>query len=227
MKDFKEQIVDNDELLKFFNESAEEDESIKELKKDYPDKIKFLKEALLNYIGENALKILKTEFPDKWKFLFKEIAYPHEFFSCIDDYQKHVDNIKKEDFFSKLECEYPSDEEINRTKEFNKVFNIKNGEELTQLYLKSDVLLLTCVIEKIIKVSTIEFGINPVFCVGLPEYTWQSGLKYTGTNLQTLRYNDLILTLENNIRGGISSVLGDRYKKSDEKKRYYIWMLLI
>ena len=50
----------------------------------------------------------------------------------------------------------------------------------------------------------------------MPGYTWQCGLKYTGINLQTLQDKDLILTLEKNIRGGISSVMGDRYVKSDE-----------
>ena len=46
--------------------------------------------------------------------------------------------------------------------EINKRFNKKIGEELTQLYLKSDVLLLTCVFEKFIKVSVNEIGINPL-----------------------------------------------------------------
>ena len=38
-------------------------------------------------------------------------------------------------------------------------------------------------------------------------------------NLQTLQDKDLILTLENIIRGGISSVMGDRYVESDENKK--------
>ena len=103
--------------------------------------------------------------------------------------------------------------------DYIKRFNIKNGEELTQLYLKSDVLLLTCVFEKFIKVSVNDFGINPLYCVSLPGYTWQCGLKYTGINLQTLQDKDMILLLENNIRGGISSVMGDRYVISDENKK--------
>ena len=58
--------------------------------------------------------------------------------------------------------------------------------------------------------------------MSLPRYTWQWGLKYTGINLQTFQDKNLILTLESNIRGGIGSVMADRYVKSDEKKRYYI-----
>ena len=46
--------------------------------------------------------MLKTGFPDKWKYVIKKLAYPHEFLNCIEDYQKPVDNLKKEDFFSKL-----------------------------------------------------------------------------------------------------------------------------
>ena len=69
--------------------------------------------------------------------------------------------------------------EIQRTKEIIEIFNIKNGKELTELYLKSDVILLADVFEKFIKVSVNEFDINPLYCVSLPGYTWLCGLKYT------------------------------------------------
>ena len=66
LRDFEEEIVDNDEILNIVNEIKmliTEDEyknaAIKDLKKDYPDKINELKEALLDSIGENDLKILK------------------------------------------------------------------------------------------------------------------------------------------------------------------------
>ena len=81
--------------------------------------------------------------------------------------------------------------------------------------------MLACVFEKIIKVSVNEFWTNPLFCVSLPSYTWQCGLKYAGINFQSLQDKDLILTLENNTRGGISSVMGDRYVKSDKKDKLY------
>ena len=65
--------------------------------------------------------------------------------------------------------------------------------------------------EKLKKVSFNEFAINRLYCVSLPNYTWQCGLKYTGNNLQTFQDKDLILTLESIIRVGKSSVMGDRY----------------
>ena len=79
--------------------------------------------------------------------------------------------------------------------------------------------MLACVFEKFTKVSVNEFDINPLYCVNLPRYTWQCGLNYTGINLQTLQDKDKILLLENNIRGGISSLMGDRYVKTDENKK--------
>ena len=58
----------------------------------------------------------------------------------------------KEFILSNLENKCPDDEEIERTKEVFKKLNIKNGEELTQVFLKSDVLLLACVFGKFKKV---------------------------------------------------------------------------
>ena len=52
--------------------------------------------------------------------------------------------------------------------------------------------------------------------MSLPGFTYHCALKYTDIKLQTLQDKDLILLIENNIRGGISSVMGDTYVKSDE-----------
>ena len=77
----------------------------------------------------------------------------------------------------------------------------------------------TCAFEKTVQASVNEFGINPLYCVSLPGCTWQCGLKYAGMNLQTLQDKDMSLLVENNIRGGISSVMGDRHVKSVDNKK--------
>ena len=85
--------------------------------------------------------------------------------------------------------------------------------------MKSDVILLGDVFERFIKISFEEYGINPLYCVSLPGYTWQCGMKHTDIKLQTLQDKDMILLLENNIRGSISSVMGCRCVRSYENKK--------
>ena len=126
--------------------------------------------------------------------------------------------LRKVDFFSNIKIDYPSNEEIERTKEITKLFNIKNGGKLTRLYLKSDVFLLTCVFEKFSSVSIKEFDIN-LMSVTLFGYTWPCRLKYTDIKLQTLQDKDMILFIEIFIRGGKSSAMGDRYVKRNVSKK--------
>ena len=164
----KKEVFGDDKILNIISDlenmidKTKRNQLISTLKKRYPDKINELEEAFLDYIGENDLKILKTEFPDKWRYLTKKLAYPYEYFNTIEDYNKPVDNLENKDFFSKLKNKCPDDNKIDRTREINKKFKIKDGKELTELYLKSDVLLLTCVFEKFIKVSQNEVGISPL-----------------------------------------------------------------
>ena len=227
LKNLKKEVIGDDKVINIINElenlidKTKRNQSISTLKKKYPDKIDELEEALLNYIGENDLKILKTKFPDKWKYLTKKLAYPYEYFNSIEDYSKPVDNLQNKNFFSKLKNKYPDDNGIDRTREINKQFNIKDGKELIELYCKSDVLILACVFENFIEVSQNEFGISPLYFVSLPGYIWACGLKYTNIKLQTLQDKEMILLLENGIRGGISGVMADRYVKSDKKNILY------
>ena len=147
------------------------------------------------------------------------MAYPYEHFKSFEDYEVSFDSLSRDSYYSKLTNGYPNDEEIERTNKIIDVFGVKNGRELTELYLKTDVILLADVFEKFIKVSVKEFGINPLYSVSLPGYTWQCGLKYTDVKLDTLQDKNMILLIENNIRGGISSVMGNRYVKSDDHKK--------
>ena len=61
----------------------------------------------------------------------------------------------------------------------------------------------------------------------MPGYTWKDGLKQTKIKLDFIKEKELLLLLENNIRGGISSIMGDRYVESGENKQIYTLMLII
>ena len=68
------------------------------------------------------------------ELLNKKLAYPYEYFKNLEDYNKDISKLTKQDYFSKLKNDYPDDIEIERTNKIIQTFNIKNGEELTQLY---------------------------------------------------------------------------------------------
>ena len=78
----------------------------------------------------------------------------------MDDYEKPIDKLQKEGFFSKLKNKSPEDDEITRTKETIKVFDNKNREDLNKIYLKSDLIFLADVFEKFVKLSTKEYEKN-------------------------------------------------------------------
>ena len=147
----------------------------------------------------------------------KKLAYPYEYLN-LDNFQEPL-NLTKEDYWSTLTQSYPSDDDIKKTQELIDKNKIENGRELTMLYLKMDVLQLADVFENFVESSTREYKINPLYSYSLPGYTWKAGLKLTNIKLDFIKDKELLLLLENNIRGGISSVMGDRHVQSDEKKQ--------
>ena len=157
------------------------------------------------------------------KLFKKKLAYPYEYFN-LDNFDKPL-NLTKEEYWSTLTQSYPSDDEIKRTQELIDKNKIKNGRELTMLYLKMDVRQLGDVFENFVESSTREYKINPLYSYSLPGYTWKAGLKLTNIKLDFIEDThsasgkDLLLLLENNIRGGISSVMGDRFVESNENKQ--------
>ena len=179
-----------------------------------PDSLEKLTESLKD---EDYIH-LKRQFPNHWMLLKNKLAYPYEFYKTLEDYENSIDELLKagnEAYFSKTKNKIPDMEEINRTNEIIKLFNIKNGRELTELYCKADVILLADIFEKFIKVSITEFGINPLYHISLPGTTWSNGLRYTKVELELIKNVDLFQMFESGIRGGISGIFGDRYIESD------------
>ena len=89
-----------------------------------------------------------------------------------------------------------------------------------------DVLQLADVFENFVGKSTLMYGINPLYSYSAPGYTWRVGLKLTKIKLDFIKDSaklaagkGLLLLLVNNIRGGISSVMGNRHVESDVIKQ--------
>ena len=185
------------------------------------DSIRFLTaslEKLTESLKDKDYIHLKKHFPNHWMLLKNKLAYPCEFYKTLKDYEKPIEELLKagnEAYFSKTANKIRDQKEIDRTNEIIKLFNIKNGRELTELYCKADIILLADIFEKFLKVSITEFGINPLYHISLPGTTWSNGLKYTKIELELIKSVDLFQMFESGIRGGISGIFGDRYIESD------------
>ena len=181
------------------------------------DSYRFLSSSLDKLVKSLDSFPIKEENGFKDKLFKKKLAYPYEYLN-LDNFQERL-NLTKEDYWSTLTQSYPSDDDIKRTQELINKNKIENGRELTMLYLKMDVLQLADVFENFVESSTREYKINPLYSYSLPGYTWKAGLKLTNIKLDYNKCKELLLLLENNIRGGISSVMGNRHVQSDENKQ--------
>ena len=181
------------------------------------DSYRFLSSSLDEFVKSLDSLPVMDENGFKDKLFKKKLAYPYEYLN-LDNFQEPL-NLTKEDYWSTLTQSYPSDDDIKRTQELIDKNKMKNGRELTMLYLKMDVLQLADVVENFVESSIPEYKINPLYSYSLPGYTWKAGLKLTNIKLDFIKDKELLLLLENNIRGGISSVMGDRHVQSDENKQ--------
>ena len=89
------------------------------------------------------------------------------------------------------------------------------------LYLRKDVLLLTDIFQYYIDTCKETFGINPLYSYSTPSFTLKAGLKMTGLTLDYITDDKLRLLLENNMRGGPSACMDNRYVKRGEGKIVY------
>ena len=185
--------------------------------------LKFLDSYRFLDASLDKLSLTLTSFPSLDKNgmeddLFKrKLAYPYEKGNYIESYYKPL-KLGREDYFSTLKQSYPVFEEIIRTQAIivkNKITNLK---ELTMLYLKNDVLLLTDIFQNYIDTCKKAYGNNPLYSYSTPSFTWKAGLKMTGVTLDYITDDQLRLLLENNMRGGPSSCMGSRYVKRGERK---------
>ncbi|XP_053207262.1 uncharacterized protein LOC128391401 [Panonychus citri] len=86
-------------------------------------------------------------------------------------------------------------------------FGCETLGEFHDIYLKIDVLLLTCIFQNFRATSINQFGLDPCHYFSTPGLTWDAALKSTKNKLDLLTDIDMILMIEKGIRGGISCAM--------------------
>ena len=98
---------------------------------------------------------------------------------------------------------------------FNK-FKLNNLGDYHDLYVQSDTLLLADVFENFRDMCLKEYELDPAHFLSLPGLAWQACLKKTNIELELLTDYDMLLMVEEGIRGGICHST-HRYAKANNK----------
>ena len=84
-----------------------------------------------------------------------------------------------------------------------KRFKLENLRDYHDLYVQSDTLLLADVFENFRNMCVKEYEIDPAHFLSLPGLAWKVCLKKTKIELELLTDYDMLLMVEEGIRGGI------------------------
>ena len=109
-----------------------------------------------------------------------------------------------------------SDEDYHHAQKVFEAFGCESLADYTELYYKSDVLLLADVFESFIDVCLEKYELDPSHYITAPALSWDVMLRKTGVKLRLLTDSDMHLFFEEGIRGGVSMIT-NRYTKANHK----------
>lgn len=182
------------------------------------DSMKFTSGSLSNLaklLQPEDKQLIKDEFPEHHSLLMGKLCYPCEF--CSDwSILEQTELPPIEEFYSKLTEESITQTEYEQTKLLWKTLGIKNIGELSDIYLKIDVLLLVCVLEKFRKDCLKIHKLDPCYYITLPGFSWDAMLKYTKCKIKLLKNSEQENFIKRGIRGGFSCAI-KKYAKSNNE----------
>ena len=153
--------------------------------------------------------------PVQFNLMKRKGVYPYDY---MDSFSKFNDRElpQRKDFYSLLRGENISEDDYSHAQNVWNTFNLQNMGEYHDLYLKTDILLLTDVFENFRKTCLTYYGLDPLHYITSPGLAWDAMLKMTGINLELITDIDMQLFIEKGLRGGISYI-AHRHAEANNK----------
>ncbi|MCG7879165.1 MAG: C2H2-type zinc finger protein [Candidatus Thiodiazotropha endolucinida] len=185
------------------------------------DSFQFLPSSLENLVedlaqdGLQAFPHLRSEINDEVKanLLLRKGVYPYEYMDSFEKFEE-AELPPKEEFYSSIKKEHISSADYEHAQTVFKTFNMTSLGEYHDVYLKSDVILLTDVFEAFRNLCLKQYELDPCHFYTSPGLSWSACLKMSKVRLELLTDIDKILMVEAGIRGGISQI-SNRYVKAN------------
>ena len=157
--------------------------------------------------------VLDDNDPKKLSLLLRKGVYPYSYFDSMERFSE-TQLPSKTAFYNDLTQEPISSEDYQHVQDIWETFNLQTLGDLCDLYCKSDVLLLSCIIDRYRDTCLSIYGLDPVHYYTAPGLTWDAGLKYTKVELQLLQDKDMYnLSRAMHQRGDLHSYSSVRSRK--------------
>ena len=152
---------------------------------------------------------------NKFMVLLRKVVYLYEY---MDEWDKFNEKKLpcKESFYSNLTMEDISDTDYKHANNVFEKFNLNNLGDYHDLYVRSDTLFLADVFENFRNACLNNYELDPTHFLFLPGFAWQACLKKTNVELELITDYDMLLMIEDGIRGGICHAI-QRYAKANNK----------
>ena len=152
---------------------------------------------------------------NKFVLLLRKGVYPYEY---VDNWERfsEISLPSQEDFYSNLNMEDINDIDYRHANNVFKRFELKNLGQYHDLYVQSDTLILADVSENFRDMCIKEYELDPPHFLSLPGLAFQACLKKTNIELELLTDYDMLLMVEEGIRGGICHSI-HRHAKANNK----------
>lgn len=177
------------------------------------DSLQFLSaslETLVNNLsgyGSQHFKIFNEYFQNSEisSLLLRKGVFPYDYMDSFERFDE-TRLPPKSAFFNSITDEHLSDSEYEHAVKVWDTFNIQNLGEYQDLYVKTDVLLLSDVFESFRNLCLENYKIDPCHTYTAPGLAWQACLRMTGVELELLTDPNMYIFLEGGIRGGVSVI---------------------
>jgi len=171
-------------------------------------------EALSNNLTDDQCCELAKEYSgEQFQLIRKKGVYPYDYMDSIEKLNE-TKLPPKAAFYSKLNDSDISDQDYAHAQEVWNVFNCRTMRDYHDLYNKSDVLLLSDVVENFRDVCIKNYKLDPAWYYTAPGLSWDAALKMTGVELELLSDIDMLRMVQQGIRGGVSTI-SNRYARAN------------
>ena len=160
--------------------------------------------SMLSNVPPNALDLLLTG---------KQV-FPYDYFDSMDKIHER-ELPPRESFFNTLTQSHISEEDYKKACDVYRLAGCNSLKDYILLYVKVDTGLLCDVFLQLRQILKDQYGLDCVNYVSLPGFAWDSALKISRAKLDSVYDGELYNILQENIRGGFTSVVRRHVKANN------------